>query len=168
MQRVWQESAMVSSLVSKRHCRGRSSATGPGGTTERHQQDSANPENIIKYMKIWPNIIWTTTCGTLLLKSFELQPAIQQSGALGIRPLETSRYDVKNCRCVCVCGCARVCPINTALPTVHHGMLRMCQLCKRVPMHWLRQIIGQVFPSCICSLSLSLLMQQLWDKLRCC
>lgn len=102
MQRVWQESAMVSSLVSKRPCRGRSSATGPGGTTERHQQDSANPENIIKYMKIWPNIIWTTTCGTLLLKSFELQPAIQQSGALGIRPLETSRYDVKNCRCVCV------------------------------------------------------------------
>ena len=99
MQGVWQELAMVSSLVSKRHCRGRSSATRPGGTTERHQQDWANPENMMKYN------YRSATCGMLRLKSSELQRAIQQSGALWITPSETSRYEVQNlqvCFCLCV------------------------------------------------------------------
>ena len=112
----------------------------------------APPKDISKIrqtLKMWPNIIWTTTCGTLLLTSFELWPAIQQPGAPGITQVETSIKIRRGKLQVCVC----VCPINTALPTVHHRMLRMCQLCKRVPMHWLRgQIIGQVFPSSICSL----------------
>ena len=108
MQRVWQESAMVSSLVSKRHCRGRSSATGPGGTTERHQQ------KIRQTLKIYENMTEHHLNYNLRHAAFEIfwiatsYPAIWCSRNQALRNFKIRREKLQGC----VCGCARVCPIN--------------------------------------------------------